>query len=92
MARTLGLAGEYPTILLRIGYGEQQAYSSRPIKRRYYRGLSALTDLIIYQWELNFQFDKDNKCVVMGFSKEYVAGLRWLFVVEGEGSLFTIIE
>ena len=27
MAKTLGLAGEYPTILLRIGYGEQQAYS-----------------------------------------------------------------
>ena len=29
MARTLGLAGEYPTILLRIGYGERQAYSKR---------------------------------------------------------------
>lgn len=29
MARTLGLAGEYPTILLRIGYGKQQAYSKR---------------------------------------------------------------
>ena len=27
MTRTLGLAGEYPTILLRIGYGRQQAYS-----------------------------------------------------------------
>ena len=29
MARTLGLDGEYPTILLRIGYGKQQAYSKR---------------------------------------------------------------
>lgn len=29
MARTLGLDGEYPTILLRIGYGERQAYSKR---------------------------------------------------------------
>ena len=29
MARMLGLAGEYPTILLRIGYGERQAYSKR---------------------------------------------------------------
>ena len=29
MARTLGLTGEYPTILLRIGYGERQAYSKR---------------------------------------------------------------
>ena len=29
MTRTLGLAGEYPTILLRIGYGKQQAYSKR---------------------------------------------------------------
>ena len=29
MTRTLGLAGEYPTILLRIGYGRQQAYSKR---------------------------------------------------------------
>lgn len=29
MTRTLGLAGEYPTILLRIGYGERQAYSKR---------------------------------------------------------------
>ena len=29
MTRTLGLNGEYPTILLRIGYGERQAYSKR---------------------------------------------------------------
>lgn len=29
MARILGLTGEYPTILLRIGYGKQQAYSKR---------------------------------------------------------------
>ena len=29
MTRTLGLAGECPTILLRIGYGRQQAYSKR---------------------------------------------------------------
>ena len=29
MTRTLGLDGEYPTILLRIGYGKQQAYSKR---------------------------------------------------------------
>ena len=29
MTRTLGLDGEYPTILLRIGYGERQAYSKR---------------------------------------------------------------
>lgn len=29
MTRTLGLSGEYPTILLRIGYGKQQAYSKR---------------------------------------------------------------
>ena len=29
MTRTLGLAGEYPTILLRIGYGKRQAYSKR---------------------------------------------------------------
>ena len=48
MAKTLGLAGEYPTILLRIGYANQQAYSNRPIKRHYYRGLSALADPIIH--------------------------------------------
>lgn len=29
MAKTLGLGSEYPTILLRIGYGEQQTYSKR---------------------------------------------------------------
>ena len=29
MAKTLDLDGEYPTILLRIGYGKQQAYSKR---------------------------------------------------------------
>ena len=29
MAKTLDLDGEYPTVLLRIGYGEQQAYSKR---------------------------------------------------------------
>ena len=29
MARILGLTGECPTILLRIGYGKQQAYSKR---------------------------------------------------------------
>ena len=29
MARILGLTGEYPTILLRIGYGKRQAYSKR---------------------------------------------------------------
>lgn len=29
MAKTLDLDGEYPTILLRIGYGNQQAYSKR---------------------------------------------------------------
>ena len=29
MAKTLDLDGEYPTVLLRVGYGEQQAYSKR---------------------------------------------------------------
>ena len=29
MAKTLDLDGEYPTVLLRIGYGERQAYSKR---------------------------------------------------------------
>lgn len=29
MAKTLDLDGEYPTVLLRVGYGEQQAYSRR---------------------------------------------------------------
>ena len=29
MTKTLDLDGEYPTVLLRVGYGEQQAYSKR---------------------------------------------------------------
>ena len=29
MTKTLDLDGEYPTVLLRVGYGEQQAYSRR---------------------------------------------------------------
>jgi hypothetical protein len=29
MAKTLDLDGEYPTVLLRVGYGERQAYSKR---------------------------------------------------------------